>query len=286
MDAHDSYGLNIREFIGFALQEDIGKGDQTSLACIDPESEGKAIVRVKEKGIIAGLVVADQILNYVDDTIVVKVLVSDGSLVNKGDIVIQIEGKVQSILKAERLVLNCMQRMSGIATFTRAMVDKIAGTHVKILDTRKTTPNFRLFEKWAVQLGGGHNHRRGLYDMILIKDNHIHACGGITAAIQKAIMYLAKNKLDMNIEVETKSIEEVREVLGFGGIHRIMLDNFSPVNLVEAVKLVNKKYETEASGGINLENMFDYAASGVVYISAGALTHSYNSLDINLKIIS
>ncbi len=283
---NDSSGLSVHDFIAHAIREDVGSGDHTSLACINPKARGKAIVRMKEKGVVAGLVLADQILNYVDNTMIVKVLVNEGSLVNKNDIVVQMEGNIQSILKAERLVLNCMQRMSGIATFTRAMVEKIADTHAKILDSRKTTPNFRLFDKWAVQLGGGYNHRFGLYDMMLIKDNHIHACGGISVAIQKVTDYRNENKLNLKIEIETKTMEEVGEVLACGGVDRIMLDNFSPVDLSEAVNMINKKYETEASGGINLENIHDYAVSGVDYISVGALTHSVKSMDINLKIIS
>lgn len=286
MERQDYYGLSIADFIAYALKEDVGNGDQTSLACIDPLLKGKAIVRVKENAVIAGLVLADQIFNYVDTTMFVKVLVNEGSMVKQGDAVLEAEGTIQSILKAERLVLNCMQRMSGIATYTRRMVDKIAGTKVKILDTRKTTPNFRLFEKWSVLLGGGHNHRFGLYDMILIKDNHIKACGGITNAIQKGTAYLKKINIPLKIEIETRNLEEVQEVLSCGGIHRIMLDNFSPEKLRVAVTLINNQVETEASGGITLENAADYAASGVDYISVGALTHSIKSIDINMKIIS
>ena len=286
MERQDYYGLSIADFIAYALKEDVGIGDQTSLACIDPLLKGKAIVRVKENAVIAGLVLADQIFNYVDTTMFVKVLVNEGSMVKQGDAVLEAEGTIQSILKAERLVLNCMQRMSGIATYTRRMVDKIAGTKVKILDTRKTTPNFRLFEKWSVLLGGGHNHRFGLYDMILIKDNHIKACGGITNAIQKGTAYLKKINIPLKIEIETRNLEEVQEVLSCGGIHRIMLDNFSPEKLRVAVTLINNQVETEASGGITLENAADYAASGVDYISVGALTHSIKSIDINMKIIS
>ena len=280
------YGWSIPDFIKQALIEDVGNGDHTSRACINPESKGKAVVKAKEKGIIAGLVLADQIFNYVDSTLIVKTLVSDGSMVEKGDLVIEVEGNTQSILKAERLVLNCMQRMSGIATYTRSLVEKISGTNAKILDTRKTTPNFRLFEKWAVQLGGGFNHRFGLYDMILIKDNHIQACGSITKAIGRANDYVARNKFKLKIEVETKNIEEVKEVMTCGNVDRIMLDNFTPENLKTAVAFIHHQFETEASGGINEDNIFAYASSGVDYISVGALTHSYKSLDINMKIIS
>lgn len=280
------YGLSISDFISNALNEDVGDGDHTTLACIDESAKGKAIVKVKEDGIIAGLVLADQILNYVDNSIIAKVLVSEGSFVKNGDVVMEIEGNIQSILKAERLLLNCMQRMSGIATLTKKMVDGIAGTNAKILDTRKTTPNFRMFEKWAVQLGGGCNHRFGLYDMILIKDNHIDACGSITLAIKKANDYLKKENKNLKIEVETRTINDVKEVLAVGGVHRIMLDNFPIDKLKEAVVLINNKYETEASGGITFENIRSYAECGVTFISVGALTHSYKSIDISLKIIS
>jgi nicotinate-nucleotide pyrophosphorylase (carboxylating) len=283
---HPVPGLSIAEFITLALKEDVGDGDHTSLACIDKDAKGEAIVKMKEDGVIAGLVLADQILNHVDNTITVKTLVSEGTVVKNGDVVMEITGKVQSILKAERLLLNCMQRMSGFATLTSRMVKKIAGTNARILDTRKTTPNFRWFEKWAVTLGGGYNHRFGLYDMILIKNNHVDACGGIIPAIRKATGYLHRNNKSLEIEIETRNLDEVKEVLSCGGINRIMLDNFSPDKLKEAVALINKKFETEASGGITFENIMEYAESGVDYVSVGALTHSYKSLDISLKIIS
>ncbi len=277
--------LDLRNFIENALKEDVGDGDHTSLACIKTTSTGKAVVKVKEDGVIAGLVLAEKILNHVDNTILVKVLTAEGAFVKKNEVVLEVEGKIQSILKAERLLLNCMQRMSGIATLTRKLVTEIKGTNARILDTRKTTPNFRLFEKWAVLLGGGLNHRFGLYDMILIKDNHVDACGGITEAIKRANAYLQQENKNLAIEIETRSIEEVYQVLLSGGVQRIMLDNFSPGQLKEAVKLINKKYETEASGGITMENIPEYAESGVDYISVGALTHSYKSLDISFKII-
>ena len=283
---HDVYRLSIRDFITNALQEDVGNGDHTSLACIDPESKGKAVVMMKEDGIVAGLVLADHIFNQVDSSIIVKVCVNEGSTVKKSDIVIQVDGSIRSILTAERLVLNCMQRMSGVATYTSSLVKIISGTNAKIMDTRKTTPNFRLFEKWAVLSGGGYNHRFGLYDMILIKDNHLHACGGIANAIKKANEYIAGFKIKLFIEIEVKTIEEVREVLSIGKVQRIMMDNFSPEDLRRAVALIDHQFETEASGGITEENILDFAASGVDFISVGALTHSYKSLDINLKIIS
>jgi nicotinate-nucleotide pyrophosphorylase (carboxylating) len=278
--------LNIRDFIKKALEEDVGDGDHTSLACIPENASGKAIVKVKDRGVIAGLVLADQILNYIDPTIIVKVLTTDGSLVMQDEIVMEVNGNIRSMLKAERLLLNCMQRMSGIATLTRKVVDEVKGTNTKILDTRKTTPNFRLFEKWAVHLGGGFNHRFGLYDMVLIKDNHVDACGGISEAIKRVNDYLKKKNKNLAVEIETRTLDEVAEVISCGGIHRIMFDNFTPGQLKEAVSLVNGKFETEASGGITLENIREFAEMGVDYISVGALTHSYKSMDISFKIVS
>lgn len=280
----EHYGLSIPEFIRQALLEDTGDGDHTSLSTIDEKATGLAKVKVKEDGVIAGLVLADQILNQVDSSLKVKVLVSEGAAVKVGDIVMTAEGNVRSLLKAERLLLNCMQRMSGIASLTRKYVDAIAGTNTKVLDTRKTTPNFRVFEKWAVQLGGGVNHRFGLYDMILIKDNHVDAAGGIKPAIEKANAYLKQTGKKLAIEIETRNIKEVMEVLDCGNVQRIMLDNFSPALLKEAVDLIDRRFETEASGGINLKTIRDFALSGVDYISVGALTHSYTSLDISMKI--
>lgn len=280
----EHYGLSIPEFIHQALLEDTGDGDHTSLSTIDEKATGLAKVKVKEDGVIAGLVLADQILNQVDSSLKVKVLVSEGAAVKVGDIVMTAEGNVRSLLKAERLLLNCMQRMSGIASLTRKYVDAIAGTNTKVLDTRKTTPNFRVFEKWAVQLGGGVNHRFGLYDMILIKDNHVDAAGGIKPAIEKANAYLKQTGKKLAIEIETRNIKEVMEVLDCGNVQRIMLDNFSPALLKEAVDLIDRRFETEASGGINLKTIRDFALSGVDYISVGALTHSYTSLDISMKI--
>ncbi len=278
-------GMNNYEFIALSLKEDVGDGDHTSLACIDETATGKAHVKIKEDGVVAGVTLATQILNQVDNRIVAKVKMQEGVIVKKGDIVIDIEGNIQSILKAERLLLNCMQRMSGIATLTRKMVEKISGTRAKLLDTRKTTPNFRFFEKQAVKIGGGYNHRFGLFDMIMIKDNHIDACGGITKAIGKANEYLVSKNKNLQIEIETRNLDEVREVLGCGNIHRIMLDNFTTDQLKEAVHLINNKFETEASGGITFENIREVSESGVDFISVGALTHSYKSLDISLKMI-
>ncbi len=281
----DYYGLSIKDFIENALREDVGNGDHTSLSTIPESSLGIANVKVKESGTIAGLVLADQILNQVDPTLKVKVLVAEGSQVKPGDIVMTVEGNTRSLLTAERLVLNCMQRMSGIATLTRKYVDELKGTNTKVLDTRKTTPNFRIFEKWAVHLGGGVNHRFGLYDMILIKDNHVDAAGGIENAIERANEYLKQTGKKLKIEIETRSLEEVNRVLKTGKVDRIMLDNFTPALLKEAIELIDKRFETEASGGITIETIRSFAESGVDYISVGALTHSHKSLDISMKIV-
>ncbi len=285
MEFTDYYGLSIKDFIENALREDVGNGDHTSLSTIPESSLGVANVKVKETGIIAGLVLADQILNQVDPTLKVKVLVAEGSQVKPGDIVMNVEGNTRSLLTAERLVLNCMQRMSGIATLTRKYVDELKGTNTKVLDTRKTTPNFRIFEKWAVHLGGGVNHRFGLYDMILIKDNHVDAAGGIENAIERANEYLKQTGKKLKIEIETRSLEEVNRVLKTGKVDRIMLDNFTPALLKEAIELIDKRYETEASGGITIETIRSFAESGVDFISVGALTHSHKSLDISMKIV-
>ena len=279
------YGLSPDEFIKMALAEDIGDGDQTSLSTIDEGKKGIAKVKAKEDGIIAGISVTVHILQCVDKTLKIQSHISEGSVVQNGDIVMEIEGNVRSLLQAERLLLNCMQRMSGIATLTRKFVDAVNGTGAGILDTRKTTPNFRHFEKLAVRAGGGINHRFGLYDMILIKDNHIDASGGINNALLKARDYLLKTGKKLFIEIETRNIAEVEEVMKSNIAKRIMLDNFETTDLLKAVKIINKKFETEASGGITLSNVYSYAATGVDYISVGALTHSYKSLDISMKII-
>lgn len=278
------YGLSPDEFIKMALAEDIGDGDQTSLSTVDEGKKSIAKVKVKEDGIIAGIPVAIHILQCVDKTLKVQTYTSDGAMVQNGNIVMEIEGNVRSLLQAERLLLNCIQRMSGIATLTRKFVDAVNGTGAEILDTRKTTPNFRHFEKLAVRAGGGINHRFGLYDMILIKDNHVDACGGINNALLKAEEYLLKTGKKLFIEIETRNIVEVEEVMKSNIVKRIMLDNFETADLVKAVKIINKKFETEASGGITLSNVYSYAATGVDYISVGAITHSYKSLDISMKI--
>lgn len=278
-------GLSIPDFIRQALAEDIGDGDHTSLSTIPADKLGKALVRVKQDGIIAGLVLADQILNTVDPTVIVKVLSNEGQSVSNGTVVMEVEGAVRSLLMAERLLLNCMQRMSGIATMTRQFVEAVAGTGAIILDTRKTTPNFRLFEKWAVLLGGGQNHRFGLFDMILIKDNHVDAAGGIRPAIRRANDYLRSTGRQLPIEIETRNAAEVEEVLAEGNVQRIMLDNFTTTDLQAAVARIAGRFETEASGGINLQTVRGFAETGVQFISVGALTHSYRSLDISMKIL-
>ena len=285
LSQYPHYGLSVSDFIRQALLEDTGDGDHTSLSTIGQSEQGKAKVMIKENGVVAGLVVADQVLNIVDSSMVVKTLFAEGANVKPGDVVMNVQGSVRSMLKAERLLLNCMQRMSGIASLTRRYVDAVAGTGAVILDTRKTTPNFRLFEKWAVTLGGGMNHRFGLYDMILIKDNHVDASGGIREALRKANAYLKEQGKDLKIEIETRNLEEVKQVIAAGGAHRIMLDNFKPEMIREAVELIHQKYETEASGGITLDNILEYACTGVNFISVGALTHSYKSLDISMKIV-
>jgi nicotinate-nucleotide pyrophosphorylase (carboxylating) len=277
----NSFDLN--QAIAQFLAEDVGNGDHTTLAIIPADKIGKAQLIVKENGIIAGVELAEKIFLYLDKDFKITSFIKDGESIEKGQIVFQVEGNIQKILQAERLVLNCMQRMSGIATYTNFLISKLKGLHTKLLDTRKTTPGFRFFEKWAVKIGGGENHRFGLYDMIMIKDNHIDFAGGVKPAIQKVKTYLSKNNLNLKIEVEARNLEHVKEIMEEGGIHRIMLDNFTPQNLKEAIKIINKKYETEASGGITEENIRDYAETGVDYISVGALTHHIKSLDLSLK---
>lgn len=277
--------MDIERFINLAIEEDVQSGDHTSLACVPENKTNKAELIAKENGIIAGIAVAKKVFEIIDANLLVDSFYDDGDTVKKGDLVMLVKGSAQSILKAERLALNFMQRMSGIATLTNRFVRALNGTNTKVLDTRKTTPMFRQFEKMAVKIGGGENHRFGLWDMIMIKDNHIAYSGGIEPAITTVRNYLKKNKLDLRIEIETASIAQVEEVLTTGGVHRIMLDNFKITDLNKAVQLINKKYETEASGGITLENAHDYASTGVDYISVGALTHSYKSLDLSLNAI-
>ncbi|MBP5994653.1 MAG: carboxylating nicotinate-nucleotide diphosphorylase [Crocinitomicaceae bacterium] len=271
------------EFIRKSLQEDIGDGDHSTLACIPADAQGKANLLVKEKGIIAGIEVAKRIYEIVDPALEVVFYKNDGDAIEIGDIVFQVSGSSQSILTSERLVLNCMQRMSGIATQTSQVLRVIEGCHTKILDTRKTTPGIRFLEKWAVKIGGGENHRFGLYDMVMLKDNHIDYAGGIKNAIEKTKKYLIDTNRSLKIEIEVRSLEELQEVIQIGGVDRIMLDNFTPERLKEALKLIPKSYETEASGGITIDNIRPYAETGVQFISIGALTHSVKGLDLSLK---
>ncbi len=275
--------MEINDFIRASFLEDVGNGDHTSLATIPADTKSKAKLIVKEEGIIAGLALAKSILEFPGIDLKTEFLAKDGEVVNSGQIAFYTEGNVHSILKAERLLLNMMQRMSGIATTTNKYVKAIEGTSAKLLDTRKTTPLLRYFEKMAVKIGGGHNHRFGLYDMILIKDNHIDYAGGVKNAIQNTISYLQNEKLDLQIEIETRNLEELETVLSIGGVNRIMLDNYSIPDLKNAVKLINHRFETEASGGITLSNIRSYAETGVDFISVGALTHSVKSLDLSLK---
>lgn len=273
-----------------ALTEDVGEGDHSTLSCIPPDAKGKAVLKIKQDGILAGVEVAEKIFHYKDPGAIFTVLKKDGEMMKAGEMAFEVESSVYTILQCERLVLNCMQRMSGIATLTRQFVDRLYGHKTKLLDTRKTTPNFRLLEKEAVKIGGGVNHRFGLYDMIMLKDNHIAYCGGIENAINEAWKYLQKKKLDLKIEIETRSLEDVQNVLavGKGKVSRIMLDNFTPEQITEALKLIGEDpianwFETEASGGINLDNIEDYAETGVDYVSVGALIHQARSLDLSLK---
>lgn len=270
-------------FIKNALSEDIQEGDHSSLACIPRKKIGKAKLIVKEDGIIAGIELAKWIFEYVDQTIKVQTSVHDGEYVKKGTKAFTAEGPSVSILACERLVLNCMQRMSAIATKTYTYVKLVEGTKTSILDTRKTTPGMRIIEKWAVRIGGGKNHRFGLFDMIMIKDNHIDFCGGIKQAVTKVKDYLNKKDLHLKIEIEARNISEVEEIISVGGIDRIMLDNFTPSETRVAVKYINGTYETESSGGITDKTIKAYAECGVDYISVGALTHSINNMDLSLK---
>jgi nicotinate-nucleotide pyrophosphorylase (carboxylating) len=274
----------IETFIKQALKEDIGAGDFTSLACIDPDKNAQAQLIVKESGILSGIEIALSVFALVDKNLDIDSLTNSGTSIKKGEIVLTVSGKAQSILQAERLVLNIMQRMSGIATLTYQTAQLIAHTKCKLLDTRKTTPGFRFFEKLAVIHGGGVNHRIGLFDMIMIKDNHIDYAGGIKNALERTYSYQHKNNLNLKVEIETRNLQEVKEVLKSGfKVDRIMLDNYSPQNLLEAIKLIDGYCETEASGGIDSSTIKEYAETGVDYISMGALTHSYKSLDLSLK---
>lgn len=277
--------MSIEEIVKQTLQEDIGSGDHSSLACIDKSIMGKMKLLVKEDGVLCGVEVAKEVIRQVDPEIRMIQYLHDGDLIHKGDIVFDLEGPAQSMLTAERTLLNFMQRMSGIATNSKKYSDAVKGTKTKILDTRKTTPGLRIFEKYAVQVGGSENHRFGLYDMIMLKDNHIDFAGGIEKSIDTTHEYLNKNNLDLKIEIETRNLEEVKRVIEHGGVDRIMLDNFTPEMILVALRMINGKYETEASGGITFENIRGYAESGVDFISIGALTHHIKSLDLSLKFV-
>ncbi|GAO30962.1 carboxylating nicotinate-nucleotide diphosphorylase [Geofilum rubicundum] len=275
----------LKTFVENALREDIGDGDHSSMACIPENATGKAQLLVKEPGVLAGVEVAIAIFREIEPGIKTEQLIKDGADIQPGDVAFTVEGTTRTLLKTERLVLNVMQRMSGIATRTREYTDRLKGLPTKILDTRKTTPGMRMLEKEAVRIGGGVNHRMGLYDMIMLKDNHIDFAGGIEKAILAVQAYLKKLGKNLPIEVEVRSMDELREVMRVGGIHRIMLDNFSPEETREALKTINGAFETESSGGITLETLRDYAETGVDYISVGALTHHIKSLDLSLKAI-
>jgi nicotinate-nucleotide pyrophosphorylase (carboxylating) len=280
-----NYDTALHELIKNALAEDIGNGDHSTLSSIDEDAEGKAILKIKQDGVLAGMKVAETIFKFMQPNVVFTAFKKDGDSMKYGEIAFEVMAKVHTILKCERLVLNSMQRMSGIATLTQKYVHLLSGYTTKLLDTRKTTPNFRLLEKEAVKIGGGVNHRFGLYDMIMLKDNHIDYCGGIQKAINKAYDYVQKKNFSIKIEVETRSLEDVKKVIEVGKVNRIMLDNFTPEKIVEALKIINGKYETEASGGINFSNIESYAATGVDYISSGAVIHQAVSLDLSLKAV-
>ncbi len=280
-----NYDEQLNLLIKNALAEDIGDGDHSTISSIDADAQGKAVLKIKEDGILAGVDVAEKIFRYMQPDIVFTAFKKDGDAMQYGETAFEVKAKVHTILQCERLVLNCMQRMSGIATLTKQYTEKLKGYKTRLLDTRKTTPNFRMLEKEAVSIGGGVNHRFGLYDMIMLKDNHIDYCGGIEKAIEKAYAYVQQQKPGLKIEVETRNIDDVKKVMSVGKINRIMLDNFTPEQITEALKLIDGKYETEASGGINLSNIEAYAATGVDYISSGAIIHQARSLDLSLKAV-
>lgn len=279
------YERQLNAFIDNALSEDIGEGDHTSLSCIPPDTKGKAILMVKEQGLIAGIDVAEFVFHMVDEQSVFEAILADGAVVSPGDIAFEITGNVLDILKVERLILNIMQRMSGIATQTEHYVSKLHGLKTRVMDTRKTTPGMRFLEKEAVRIGGGENHRMGLYDMIMIKDNHINYAGGITKALEQTHRYLKEKNLNLKIEIEAHDLNAVQEILDIGGIDRIMLDNFTVMDTEKAVELINGRIEIESSGGITMETIRDYAECGVDYISIGAMTHQIKSLNLSLKAI-
>ncbi len=283
MISKQQFDKELELIIANAIREDVGDGDHSSLACIPAEAKGQAKLLVKDNGVIAGVEFAKMIFAYVDKDLQVETFIEDGSEVQHGDVVFHVSGSSQSILKAERFVLNSMQRMSAIATKTRFFADLLKGTKTRILDTRKTTPGIRAIEKWAVKIGGGENHRFALYDMIMLKDNHIDFAGGISEAIQKTKDYLSQNNLDLKIIVEARDLEEVKEILSAGGVYRILLDNFTFDQTREAVALIGDQTTTESSGNINEKTIRQYAECGVDYISSGALTHSVYNMDLSLK---
>lgn len=286
MISKEQFDIEIAGIIKNAIREDVGDGDHSSLACIPANAQGKAKLLVKDEGVLAGVAFAKAVFNYVDPNLKMEVLINDGEAVKFGDIAFFVEGSSQSILKAERLVLNAMQRMSAIATKTKFFVNLLEGTGTKILDTRKTTPGIRALEKWAVKIGGGENHRFALYDMIMLKDNHIDFAGGVTKAIMKTVDYLKETNRDLKIIVEARSLEEIKEILqNHGHVYRILIDNFNYEDTREAVQIIGDKCLTESSGGINEKTIRDYALCGVDYISSGALTHSVYNLDLSLKAV-
>jgi len=286
MISQEQFNTEIELIIANAIREDVGDGDHSSLSCIPNTATGKAKLLVKDEGIIAGIEFAKEVFKYVDKDLKVETLINDGEKVKYGDIAFYVEGSSQSILKAERLVLNAMQRMCAIATKTAFFVDLLKGTGTKILDTRKTTPGIRALEKWAVKIGGGDNHRFALYDMIMLKDNHIDFAGGITQAIDKTKAYLKETNRDLKIIVEARDLDEIKEILKSDGVYRILIDNFNYEDTKTAVKLIGNKCLTESSGGINEKTIREYALCGVDYISSGALTHSVYNLDLSLKAVN
>lgn len=283
MISQEQFQKELEIIIKNAIREDVGDGDHTSLSCIPADATGKAKLLVKDNGVIAGVEFAKQVFSYVDSDLKVETFINDGAAVAYGDVVFHVSGKSQSILMAERLVLNAMQRMSAIATKTKFFADLLEGTKTKVLDTRKTTPGIRALEKWAVKIGGGENHRFALYDMVMIKDNHIDFAGGIAQAINKTKKYLAEKNLDIKIIVEARNLEEIKEILSVGGVYRILIDNFNYEDTKKAVTLIGNQCLTESSGGINEDTIRNYAECGVDFISSGALTHSVYNMDLSLK---